>query len=82
MLNLNKAITNPGISDPLILSGVVLMALAIMIPCLIWFIRNIFRIILKKDYWWLTSSVKLSWIIGCAIFVIGICLLVIKLINP
>ena len=55
------------------------MALAIVIPCLIWFIRNLYRDVTKKDYWWMNKFLKISWLIGLVVFVTGFILLIVKL---
>lgn len=68
-------------SDALVLSGVVLMALGIMIPCLIWFIRNLYRIVLKKDVWWLNHSLKLFWLAGLLVAILGIILIIVRLVQ-
>lgn len=68
-------------SDALVLSGVILMALGIMIPCLIWFIRNLYRIVLKKDVWWLNHSLKLFWLAGLLVAILGIILIIVRLVQ-
>ena len=68
-------------SDALVLSGVILMALGIIIPCLIWFIRNLYRIVLKKDVWWLNHSLKLFWLAGLLVAILGIILIIVRLVQ-
>lgn len=65
-------------SDPMIISGVIIMALGIVIPCLLWFVRNLFRVFLEKDFWWLNNSLKIVWFSGLIAFVVGLILLIIK----
>lgn len=65
-------------NDPMIISGVIIMALGIVIPCLLWFIRNLFRVFLEKDVWWLNNYLKTIWFSGLVAFVIGLVLLIIK----
>lgn len=68
-------------NDPLILSGSILMALGIVVPCLIWFTRNLYRVVGKKDFWWLNKLLKICWIIGLIVFLIGFIMLIVKLIT-
>lgn len=65
--------------DPLILSGAILMGLGIFVPCFFWFIRNFYRVVVKKHYDWMSKSLKILWIIGLAIFLLGGILLIIKI---
>ena len=66
--------------NSLILVGAILMALGICVPCLIWLARNLIRVIQKKDFWWLNTTLKISWIIGIIIFMIGLVILIVKLV--
>lgn len=56
--------------NSLILVGAILMALGICVPCLIWFARNLIRVIQKKDFWWLNTTLK----------IIGLVILIVKLV--
>ncbi len=80
MINLLNSISSSDVSlDPMILTGAILMAAGIVVPCLIWFVRNVYRVFAKKDFWWLNKTLKISWLIGIVVFIVGLILLVIKL---
>lgn len=66
------------VNDPIIISGVTLMLLGVIIPCFFWFIRNLFRIILKKDFWWFNKLLLSLSILGICLFIIGLILLIVK----
>ncbi|MGL5205350.1 MAG: hypothetical protein ACRC7B_00320 [Metamycoplasmataceae bacterium] len=58
-----------GITDPMVILSVVLLTFSILFPCLIWFLRNFIRIILKKNYDGFNRSLK--WItLACLILFI------------
>ncbi|MGL5591068.1 MAG: hypothetical protein ACRDCH_03305 [Metamycoplasmataceae bacterium] len=74
-----SAINEPdpsGITDPMVILSVVLLTFSILFPCLIWFLRNFIRIILKKNYDGFNRSLK--WItLACLILFICSIILII-----
>lgn len=68
-------------SNPMILSGSILMALGVVIPCLFWFIRNFSRIVLKKDAYWFNKVLLILAIFGLIIFILGLVLLIIPIVQ-
>lgn len=81
MMNfVNNSVNISQISnDPLILLGSILMGLGIVLPCLIWFVRNAIRVFGKKDYWFFNKALKYVWIAGILVFIIGLIILIVKL---
>ena len=79
IINLLNSIAPVQTSDPMILSGIILMVLSFCLPCLIWFIRNLYRVITRNDYWWTGLVIKISWGVGGVLFIIGLILLVVKI---
>lgn len=66
------------INDPIILLGVILMATGVVIPCLFWFVRNLYKIILRKDFWWMNKVLLILFIIGLIVFIVGLIILIVK----
>ena len=68
----------------IILAGAILMMLGIVLPCLIWFIRNLMRIVRKKNAFWLSRVLKFVWLFGLILIMIGLALLISELVkgNP
>ncbi|MGL5643463.1 MAG: hypothetical protein ACRCW3_01665 [Metamycoplasmataceae bacterium] len=74
------AINEPDLNGveltPMIILSVVLLTFSILFPCLIWFLRNFIRIILKKNYDGFNRSLK--WItLACLILFICSIILII-----
>ncbi len=67
------------VTTPIIITSAVLMAISVMLPCLIWFIRNFMRIIMKKNYTWLNRSLKWILLLSLLIFIVSIILMVLAI---
>lgn len=69
--------TSINLTSPLAIVSITLILLSITIPCLIWFIRNFSRIILKREVEFLTRNLKRFFIGGFFVFLIGLIFLII-----
>ncbi len=70
-----KEMPVPNMDNPLILAPIILMLVGIFLPLIIWFIRNVLRIIFNKNIEWLNRSLKWFFLFGGIIFIISIILL-------
>lgn len=68
--------TGADFSNPYILSSVIFILLGVMGPCLVWFIRNFLRIVMKKNYEIFNRSLKWVCLAGLILAIIGIILIV------
>ncbi|MGL4343496.1 MAG: hypothetical protein ACRCRZ_02945 [Metamycoplasmataceae bacterium] len=66
-------------SDPIIVSSIIIMSISVLLPCLIWFLKNYFRIVLKKNYEYFNLSIKWILLFCLIIFITSIILLALKL---
>ncbi|MGL6125164.1 MAG: hypothetical protein ACRC1F_01590 [Metamycoplasmataceae bacterium] len=62
--------------DPMVILSVVMMTFALIFPCLIWFLRNFLRIVLKKNYDFFNRSIKWILLVCLVLFVISIILII------
>ncbi|MGL5617442.1 MAG: hypothetical protein ACRCWU_00070 [Metamycoplasmataceae bacterium] len=65
-----------GITDPMIILSVVLLTFSILFPCLIWFLRNFIRIILKKNYDGFNRSLKWITLASLILFIASVILII------
>lgn len=68
-----------SLSDPRILIPVIVMIIGILLPFLIWFLRNFCRIVLKKQWEFLNRSLKWFFLLGLIIFIITLIFIVLVL---
>jgi hypothetical protein len=55
------------------------MAIALMLPCLIWFLKNFMRIILKKNYEFFNRSIKWILAFSLLLFILSVILMVLAI---
>ncbi|MDK2819541.1 MAG: hypothetical protein KFW07_01760 [Mycoplasmataceae bacterium] len=72
-------INNPGFGNPVVIITVVLLSFSAMLPCLVWFLRNFIRIVLKKNYELFNRSFKWIMLFSFVVFVISIILMILAL---
>lgn len=68
--------TSADFSNPYILSSIILILIGIILPCLVWFVRNFLRIVMKKNYEIFNRSLKWVCLGGLIIAIIGIILII------
>lgn len=75
---LNETVPPLDFSEPMIIAGVILIFCSFLIPCTLWFIRNLYRTITRKDKHWFRLVLKCSWIFGLILFIIGLILVIVR----
>ncbi len=69
----------PETINPIVLTTAILMAIALMLPCLIWFLKNFMRIILKKNYEFFNRSIKWILAFSLLLFILSVILMVLAI---
>ncbi|MGL5205162.1 MAG: hypothetical protein ACRC63_02840 [Metamycoplasmataceae bacterium] len=64
-----------GITNPMVILSVVLLVVSVIFPCLIWFLRNFLRVIMKKNYDGFNRSLKWIMFGSLILFIISIILI-------
>lgn len=66
-------------NEPIIIAGIVLIFCSFLIPCFLWFLRNLYRLMTRKDKYWFRYILISSWIFGAILFVIGLILIIVRM---
>lgn len=72
-------LNNPGFDNPVVIITVILLSFSAIFPCLIWFIRNFLRIVLKKNYELFNRSFKWIMLFSFIVFVVAIILMILAI---
>lgn len=66
----------PIFDNPAIIAAIVIILIAVFLPCAVWFFRNFMRIVMKKNYEWLNRSLKWFTLGGLIVFIVGIIVMI------
>ncbi|MBD5423433.1 MAG: hypothetical protein HDR43_02970 [Mycoplasma sp.] len=77
----NSIFSNVVWNDYMVIIALTLMAFSIFLPIFIWIIRGMYRVISRRDYWWLNRLLRVSWLLGSFSFISGFVIFVLKLFS-
>lgn len=68
----------PTFDNPAIIAAIVIILVAVVVPCIVWFFRNFMRIVMKKNYEWLNRSLKWVALGGLIVFLAGVIVMILS----